>query len=265
PTCGYILLTDNNTGRITTSGFDLSIQYLQHTGVGTFREDLEGTAVTQFLQQQYTGGPNLNLVGNYNELPPAYRWQHNVRVDWTSPQDMFGGGLSNSVLSTYTDQYGTGPTNQGPRPTVGSYSLVDAYVNYKPVKNLTVLFGIKNLLDTNPPFTNAFQGNFAAGYNALVADPLLRNFYINLKYTFFYIPPEIWFEAPPPPGPFLSLHRDDTVHRGSSCPDAPGHPQALIGTRPNQWSGSLPLSRQHGGQRLCRHRARCQASQTADR
>jgi iron complex outermembrane receptor protein len=98
---------------------------------------------------------------------------------------MFGGGLSNRFYSTYTDQFGTGPTNQGPRLNVGSYSLVDAYVNYKPVKNLTVLFGIKNLLDKNPPFTNAFQGNFAAGYNALVADPLLRNFYINLKYTFF--------------------------------------------------------------------------------
>ena len=53
-----------NTGRITTDGFDLSIQYLQHTPIGTFREDLEGTAVTQFLQQQYNGGPLLNLVGN---------------------------------------------------------------------------------------------------------------------------------------------------------------------------------------------------------
>ncbi len=185
PTCGYILQTRQNTGRITTSGFDLSIQYLQHTGVGTFHEDLEGTAVTQFLDQQFNGGPLLNLVGNYNELPPAYRWQHNLRVDWSSPQEMFGAGLANRFYSTYMDEFGSGPTNAGPRLNVGSYSLVDAYVNYKPVKNLTVLFGIKNLLDKNPPFTNAFQGNFAAGYNALTADPLLRNFYVNLKYTFF--------------------------------------------------------------------------------
>jgi iron complex outermembrane receptor protein len=182
PTCGYILLTDSNTGRITTSGFDLSIQYVQHTGIGTFHEDLEGTAVTQFLQQQYNGGPNLNLVGAYNELPPAYRWQHNVRVDWTSPQDMFGGGLSNRFYSTYIDQFPDGAGNQR---IVGSYSLVDGYVTYKPVKNLTVLLGIKNLLDKSPPFTNAFQGNFAAGYNTFAADPLLRNFYVNLKYTFF--------------------------------------------------------------------------------
>jgi iron complex outermembrane receptor protein len=182
PTCGYILLTDQNTGRITTSGFDLSIQYLQHTGVGTFHEDLEATAVTQFLQQQYNGGPNLNLVGEFNELPPAYRWEHNLRVDWTSPQEMFGGGLSNRFYSTYIDEFPDGAGNQR---TVGSYSLLDGYVNYKPVKNLTVLFGIRNILDKSPPFTNAFQGNFAAGYNTFNSDPLLRNFYVNLKYTFF--------------------------------------------------------------------------------
>ena len=56
PTCGYINANFQNTGKITTDGIDLSIQYLQHTPIGTFREDLEGTAVTQFLEQQYTGG-----------------------------------------------------------------------------------------------------------------------------------------------------------------------------------------------------------------
>ena len=68
---------------------------------------------------------------------------------------------------------------------MGSYSLWDAYVSVKPVEKLTVLFGIKNVFDRSPPFTNASQGKFAAGYNALNTDPLLRNFYINLKYTIF--------------------------------------------------------------------------------
>ena len=182
PTCGYIKLANSNTGQIATSGIDLSIQYQQQTGLGTFHEDLEGTAVTQMLVQQYNGGPLLNLVGWFNELPPAYRWQHNLRVDWSSPQKMWGGGLSHRFYSTYIDEF---PAGNGNQRTVGSYSLFDAYATYKPISNLTVLLGIKNLFDKNPPFTNAYQGNFAAGYNALNADPLLRNFYINLKYTFF--------------------------------------------------------------------------------
>jgi iron complex outermembrane receptor protein len=182
PTCGYILETDQNTGGITTDGIDISIQYLQHTPIGTFHEDLEGTAVTQFREQQYNGGPLLNLVGWYNEDPPAYRWQHNLRVDWASPEGAWGGGISNRFYSSYIDEFTDGNGNER---TVGSYSTWDAYASYKPVRNLTVLFGIRNLLNTSPPFTNASQGNFAAGYNALVADPLLRNFYVNVKYQIF--------------------------------------------------------------------------------
>ena len=186
PTCGYINEQYTNTGRITTDGFDLSVEYLQHTSIGTFREDLEGTLITQFLEQQYTGGPTLNLVGNLQiqGLNPAFRWQHNVKVDWTSPGKMWGGGLSDRFYSGYYDEFGSGPSNAGPVEKVGSYSLVDGYVSVKPIESLTVLFGIKNIFNTSPPFTNASQNNFASGYNALIADPLLRNFYINLKYTF---------------------------------------------------------------------------------
>ena len=164
--------------------FRSSIQYLQRTAIGTFHEDLEGTAITQFLEQQYNGGPDTNLVGNQQislELP-AYRWEHNLRVDWTSPESMFGAGLSNRFYSTYIDEYANA---DGSQRKVGSYSLWDAYAVYKPTSKLSVLFGIRNLFDTSPPFTNAQNDNFAAGYNSLVADPLLRNFYINLKYIVF--------------------------------------------------------------------------------
>ncbi|HEY1888895.1 MAG TPA: TonB-dependent receptor [Steroidobacteraceae bacterium] len=182
PTCGYLILTNQNTGRITTDGIDVSIQYAQHTPIGTFHEDLEGTAVTKFLQQQYNGGPERNLVGWFNHLPPAYRWEHDLRIDWTSPGGIWAGGLANRFYSTYIDQFADGSGN--PR-IVGSYSLVDVYASVKPISNLTVLFGIKNILDRSPPFTNASQNNFTAGYNALVVDPLMRNFYVNVKYDIF--------------------------------------------------------------------------------
>ena len=180
--CGYLLLTDQNTGRSTTDGIDVSIQYAQHTPVGTFHEDLEGTAVTKFVAQQYNGGPERNLVGWFNHLPPAFRWQHDLRIDWTSPQSMWGAGLANRFYSTYIDQFADGSGNQR---IVGSYSLVDIYASVKPIHNLTVLFGIKNVLDRNPPFTNASENNFTAGYNVLEVDPLMRNFYVNVKYDIF--------------------------------------------------------------------------------
>jgi len=112
------------------------------------------------------------------------RWEHELRIDWTSPENQWGGGLSDRFYSSYIDQFNTGPTNTGPQRTVGSYSTWDAYVSYKPLKGLTVLFGVQNVLNTDPPYSNASQNNFAAGYDALFANPIGRDFYVNLKYAF---------------------------------------------------------------------------------
>ncbi|MGH8541691.1 MAG: TonB-dependent receptor [Stenotrophobium sp.] len=181
-TCGYITLKNSNTGHVTTDGIDLSVQYRQRTSIGTFHEDLEGTWVTQFLRQLYTGGPAVSLLGNLQiqGLNPAFRWQHNVSVNWTSPQQMWNAGLSNRFYLGYVDEF---PDGGGNVRNVGNYSLFDGFASVKPIEKLTVLVGIKNLFNTSPPFTNASQNNFAAGYNALIADPLLRNFYVNLKYS----------------------------------------------------------------------------------
>jgi iron complex outermembrane recepter protein len=179
PSCGYITLGDTNTGQDATNGIDVSVTYSHRTDVGLFSVDLEGNMVTLFETQQYTGGPELNLVGDFNELPPAFRWQHNLRFDWASPEGMWGAELSNRYYSSYIDEYPDGAGNQR---MVGSYSLWNGDVTVKPVERLTLLFGIKNILNTSPPFTNAFEENFAAGYNPLTADPLLRNFYVNVAY-----------------------------------------------------------------------------------
>ncbi|HEX4266402.1 MAG TPA: TonB-dependent receptor [Steroidobacteraceae bacterium] len=182
-TCGYITLTDENTGQVTTDGFDLSVQYLQHTALGTFREDLEGTSVTQFRLQEYTGGPTLNLVGWFNQgNQPAFRWEHELRLDWTSPGTQWGGGLSDRFYSSYIDEY---PDGNGNQRTVGSQSIWDAYASVKPLPGMTVLFGIQNLLNTDPPFSNAGTANFAAGYDPIFSNPIGRDFYLNVTYKFF--------------------------------------------------------------------------------
>jgi iron complex outermembrane receptor protein len=182
-TCGYIDLASANTGHITTDGLDLSVQYSQHTAIGTFTEDLEGTAVLQYLEQVYSGGPLLNLLGNVQieGINPAYRWEHYLTVNWTSPDKVWGAGLADRFYSGYVDEF---PDINGNLRTVKSYQLVDSFVSMKPISQLTMVFGIRNLFNQSPPFTNATPGNFTSGYNQLTADPVLRNFYINMKYTF---------------------------------------------------------------------------------
>ena len=180
-TCGYILQNRQNTGGVSTDGIDLSVQYTQHTSLGVFREDLEGTAITQYRLQQYTGGPELNLVGWYhNGQQPAIRWTHILRVDWTSPQSTWGAGVDNRLLTQYIDQ---NPDGAGNQRTVGTQSIWDGYVSFKPIEPMTVLFGVRNLLNTDPPFSNSTY-NFTAGYSSVYSDPIGRAFYLNLNYKF---------------------------------------------------------------------------------
>jgi iron complex outermembrane receptor protein len=185
-TCGYLLQDFQNTGGATTDGFDISIKYLQHTTYGTFSEDLEGTAITQYLLTEYTGAAPVNLVGWFDQGQfPAIRWQHNLTVNWASPGGMWGAGLENQFFSKYIDEFGTGPTNAGPDRNVSSQSTWNTYASFKPIPNLTVLFGIQNLLNATPPFSNQLDYNFAAGYSSIFSNPIMRAFYLNLKYTIF--------------------------------------------------------------------------------
>jgi len=180
PTCGYIVQTDTNTGGITTDGFDLSGQYSRRTPFGTFNADLEGTLITHFRVQEYTGGPQVDLLGWYNGgFEPAIHWQHLLRLGWTSPGRRWGAGVDNRFFSSYIDEFAAA----GRQLRVGSQSTWDVFGSYKPIAPVTVLLGINNALNQTPPFSNQ-TGNWPAGYNPIYSSPLLREFYLNVKYTF---------------------------------------------------------------------------------
>jgi|HubBroStandDraft_1064217.scaffolds.fasta_scaffold00584_13 iron complex outermembrane recepter protein len=178
-TCGYIITEFQNTGGITTDGFDLSANYLIDSDFGKFRIALESTFVTGFRFQEYAGGPQLNLVGEFNQgNQPVIRYQQELMLDWTLAN--WGAGLNNHFLEHYTDY---GPDAAGNLLTVGNYSIWNGYVSFKPIPSLKILVGINNLLDTNPPFSNQEQ-NWQAGYNPLFSSPLGRTFYGRVTFNF---------------------------------------------------------------------------------
>jgi iron complex outermembrane receptor protein len=178
-TCGYIIQTDQNTGTVVTDGFDLSANYLLDTDFGKFRVSLEGTFVTGYRLEEYPGGPQLNLVGQFNQgNQPVIRYQQELMLDWTLSN--WGAGLNNHFLEHYTDYL---PDAAGNLLTVGNYSIWNGYVSYKPIPALKLLVGINNLADTNPPFSNQTQ-NWQAGYNPLFSSALGRTFYGRITFDF---------------------------------------------------------------------------------
>jgi iron complex outermembrane receptor protein len=184
PTCGYITQTDLNTGGITTDGFDINADYLIRSDFGQFRLGLDSTVVTQYILHTYTGSPGLNLVGQFNEgFQPVIRWQYLLSLDWTSNDSRWGAGLQDKFQSRYADEFSDTPNVSADPRTVGVYSIWNGYVSYKPIDPLTVLLGIRNLFDTNPPFSNQ-TANWQTPYNPQFSDPFGRTFYARLKYTF---------------------------------------------------------------------------------
>jgi iron complex outermembrane receptor protein len=184
PTCGYIAQTPQNTGGIVTDGFDFNADYLIRSDFGKFRLGLDSTVVTKYLLQEYTDGPELNLVGQFNQgNQPVIRWQYLLSLDWASNTGRWGAGVQDRFQSRYADEFSdTVGATSNPRQ-VGTYSVWNGYVSFKPVDPLTVLFGIRNLFDTNPPFSNQ-TANWQTPYNPVFSDPFGRTFYARLKYNF---------------------------------------------------------------------------------
>lgn len=68
---------------------------------------------------------------------------------------------------------------------VGSYETYDLQGAYTGIKNLKLTLGIENVLDRDPPYTNAGGQNFfQAGYDPGYADPRGRFYYGSVTYTF---------------------------------------------------------------------------------
>lgn len=123
----------------------------------------------------------MDLLGWFNDgNQPAIHWQHTLTLMWLNPSGKVSAGITNRFLSSYIDEFTDGAGNQR---TVASQSTWDVFASYKPIVPLTVLFGIHNLLATVPPFSNQSR-NWQAGHNPVYSNPLLRTFYVNLKYEF---------------------------------------------------------------------------------
>jgi iron complex outermembrane receptor protein len=117
------------------------------------------------------------------------RWKHSLtgtytRGDWTT-------SLTQLYRSGYVDNVLPGVANGSivpPNwtPDVAAYILYNASVTYSGIKNLNLTAGIKNLLNTDPPFSAAYDGNLGVGssWEPRVADPRGRSLTLLASYKF---------------------------------------------------------------------------------
>ncbi|HTD05016.1 TonB-dependent receptor domain-containing protein, partial [Undibacterium sp.] len=174
-----ILDLNDNLGEVKTQGIDVSFAArLPKTNVGTFTFTLDGTYVLKYDYQNERNGPFLSSVGTYSDNNPTFRWRHNAALNWVNGP--WGATIAQSYNAGYHDQ---NQVDDQFKQDVSSYSLWNVSGSYSGFKHIMLTAGIKNLLNTDPPFSN--QGTlFQKGYDPRYTDPVGRAYYVRGSYTF---------------------------------------------------------------------------------
>ena len=180
---GYIRAGFVNAAGDITRGADLSLHVNSKLGAGTFYATLDGTYIDNFKSRVFADQPYLESVGQWNSRDLFVRWKHNASVTYL--QGAWSGTLLQSYTRGYRDEVPLGVVPPGFNPDVKAYIVYSASATYSGLKNTTITLGIKNLLNTDPPFT-AHNVDFAggAGWDPRVADPRGRAFTARLTYKF---------------------------------------------------------------------------------
>lgn len=187
-----IAQTNTNLGETRVQGIDVDARYRIPAAVGVYTVSLNGTYHLKYDLQNVDGSfSSINgqvspiVQGNGGVIP---RWRHYLSLDWKlAPWNL---ALQNQYQSHYTDIPGTfeDPTDPAYKARkVSAYSIYHFFASYQGVidKNLRVTLGIRNLLNTKPPYTNAGgQNYFQAGYDPGYVDPRGRTFLLSGTYKF---------------------------------------------------------------------------------
>ena len=117
------------------------------------------------------------------------RWKHTAFVSYTEGAwngtltQLYRGGYAGYVPPGVNSSY----TPSAWEPLVKPYATYGASVSYSGLKGMTLLFGIKNLFDKDPPYAHAQDTNTGSGssWEPRVADPRGRSYQFGLEYKFF--------------------------------------------------------------------------------
>ncbi len=192
---GTLAAIDNrwvNAGQTITKGVDINARVQGRMDDARWSVVLDGMYLiekkSRLLASSPFGASEVGVFSRAGDL--GLRWKHTLTGTYT--RGPWTGSLQNQYRSGYTDYVLPGIANgtivpPDWNPKVKAYQLWNASVGYTGIKNLNLVFGIKNLLDKDPPFSAAYDGNTGAGssWEPRVADPRGRSYTFTVEYKFF--------------------------------------------------------------------------------
>ncbi len=182
--------TNTNLGETRVQGVDLDFRYrMPMAAAGVYTVGLNGTYFLKY-EIQNPDGSFSNINGMVSPITQGVggvipRWRHYLYVDWKlAPWSLT---IAQQYQSRYQDVPGTFEPLADFKGNVKAYSLYHFSSSYTGLidKNLKITFGIRNLLDTKPPYSNAGgQNYFQAGYDPGYVDPRGRTYLLSATYKF---------------------------------------------------------------------------------
>lgn len=179
-----------NSGGSLMRGLELDANLGGEVAGGRLNLNLNGSYIQDFQTKALETLPySQNLVGRYvryYNLP--LRWKHTLNLSYSR------GKWSHTLSQIHRDGYYDEPPASVAngsyippdwRPQVDGYTTYNYSVTWTGIDRLKLAFGIKNLLDQDPPFT-AHMNDFAAGagWEARVGDPRGRAYSLLVEYRF---------------------------------------------------------------------------------
>jgi iron complex outermembrane receptor protein len=180
-----------NSGKYITQGVEFGLRGDTAVGRGKLSAgfDLSYLLVkkSKLLSSAPFGPSEVGQWTRANDL--GIRWKHSAFVSYR--QGNWSGMFNQLYRGGYVDQVLPGVANGTIRPTnwspkVKPYSVYGVSVTYRGIKNTRVIAGIKNLLDTDPPFSVAYDSNAGAGssWEPRVANPRGRSYTLHVEYSY---------------------------------------------------------------------------------
>ena len=181
---GYIRAGFVNADGDITRGIDVNLRANGKLADGRWVANLDGTYIDSHRSRIFATQAYTETVGQWNSRDLFVRWKHQASFTYT--QGPWSGTFSQSYTQGYKDEVPSGVVPPGFNPDVKSYTTYDLSASYTGIKNLTLTAGIRNIFDTDPPFT-AHNLDFAAGagWDPRVADPRGRAYTLRVNYKFF--------------------------------------------------------------------------------
>jgi len=180
-----------NAGETSTKGLEVSLRGNGRMGAGRVNAGMDVSYLLEKKSRLVPGVPfGASEVGVFTRSGDlGLRWKHTAFVSYT--EGAWTGTVSQIYRSGYAGYVPPGVAGgylpPAWDPVVKPYSTFGASLTYRGIRNTTLLFGVKNLFDTNPPFSNAQDTNTGAGssWEPRVADPRGRAFQFGVEYKFF--------------------------------------------------------------------------------